>query len=168
MARSDAGASGLDLEELDLGDLVVNTVAAYSQGPVPVVVTPAAAGAWMLGDPRRLQRVLVNLLDNARAHAGGAVGVRVDRRGDQVEVMVEDAGPGVQPGERGAIFERFYRGAAAGRRGGGSGTGLGLALVAEHVKAHHGNVEVADRPGGGARFVVRLPVMSGAEAPTGE
>ena len=64
----------------------------------------------MLGDRRRLQRVLVNLLDNARAHAGGAVGVRVDRCGDEAEVAVDDVGPGVQPAERSAIFERFYRG----------------------------------------------------------
>ena len=75
-------------------------------------------------------------------------------------MIVEDAGPGVRVEEREAIFERFYRGAAAGRRGESSGTGLGLALVAEHVKAHHGKVEVTDRPGGGARFVVRLPIMS--------
>jgi two-component system, OmpR family, sensor histidine kinase MtrB len=71
---------------------------------------------------------------------------------------VADAGPGVQPSERTAIFERFYRGAAAGRRTGTTGTGLGLALVAEHVKAHHGTVDVGDRPGGGTRFTVRLPV----------
>ena len=160
ISRFDAGAANLDLEELALDDLVVNTVAAYSQDAVPVTVTPRANGTWLLADRRRLQRVLVNLLDNARAHAGGAVGVRVDRHGDEAEVAVEDVGPGVQPAERGAIFERFYRGAAAGRRSGTSGTGLGLALVVEHVKAHHGRVDVTDRPGGGARFIVRLPVTS--------
>jgi signal transduction histidine kinase len=92
--------------------------------------------------------------------------VRVDRRGRQAELTVEDSGPGVPPAERAAIFERFYRGAAAGRRGASSGTGLGLALVAEHLKAHHGTVEVTDRPGGGARFVVRLP-LAAEEAPDG-
>ncbi len=160
ISRYDAGAASLDLEELALDDLVVNTVAAYSRGAVAVTVTPRAEGTWLLGDRRRLQRVLVNLLDNAKAHAGGAVAVRVDRCGNEAEVAVEDAGPGVQPAERVAIFERFYRGAAAGRRSGTSGTGLGLALVAEHVKAHHGQVEVSDRPGGGARFIVRFPLPS--------
>lgn len=161
ISRFDAGAAPLDLEEIALDDLVVNTVAAYSRGSlpaVPVTVTPQASGTWVLGDRRRLQRVLVNLLDNAKAYAGGAIDVRVDRRGDEAEVAVEDAGPGVQPAERAAIFERFYRGAASGRRSGSTGTGLGLALVAEHVKAHHGRVEVGDRPGGGARFVVCLPL----------
>jgi signal transduction histidine kinase len=158
MSRFDAGVANLDVEELALDDLVVNTVAAYTGGAVPVFVTTAAAGAWMYGDRRRLQRVLVNLLDNATSYAGGAVAVTVDLHGQEAEVTVEDAGPGVPPAERRAIFERFYRGAASGRRAAASGTGLGLALVAEHVKAHHGQVEVADRPGGGARFVVRLPL----------
>ena len=158
ISRFDAGAANLDLEELAVDDLVVNTVAAYSQDTVPVTVSPAANGTWLLGDRRRLQRVLVNLLDNARTHGGGAVGVVVDRRGDEAEIAVEDVGPGVQPAERGAIFDRFYRGAAAGRRSASSGTGLGLALVAEHVKAHRGRVDVAERPGGGARFIVRLPI----------
>ncbi|MGH9106982.1 MAG: HAMP domain-containing sensor histidine kinase, partial [Acidimicrobiales bacterium] len=138
MSRFDAGAGKLDSEEVALDDLVSNTVAAYTGKAVPVVVEATARGTWVMGDPRRLQRVLVNLLDNARAHGGGAVAVRVGRRGGEAEVTVEDAGPGVPRSERGAIFERFYRGAAAGRRGGSSGTGLGLALVAEHVKAHHG------------------------------
>ena len=160
MSRFDAGAPDLDLEELALDVVVTNTVGAYTQGAVPVVVTPAGIGTWVWGDRRRLQRALVNLLDNARVHGGGAVAVLVDRRGSEASVIVEDAGPGVRVEEREAIFERFYRGAAAGRRGESSGTGLGLALVAEHVKAHHGKVEVTDRPGGGARFVVRLPIMS--------
>src|SRR6202035_1588233 len=100
ISRFDAGAAHLDLEELALDDLVVNTVAAYSHDAVLVTVAPEANGSWLLGDRRRLQRVLVNLLDNAKAHAGGAVGVRVDRRGDEAEVAVDDIGPGVQAAER--------------------------------------------------------------------
>jgi len=160
MARFDAGAGALDLEELALDDLVANTVAAYLDGAVPVFVSPEGTGTWVMGDRQRLQRALVNLLDNARAYAGGAVGVYVDRCGSYAEVTVDDAGPGVQPGERGAIFERFYRGAAAGRRAASSGTGLGLALVDEHVRAHGGWVDVAERPGGGARFIIRLPLTT--------
>ena len=158
MARFDAGAGALDLEELALDDLVAHTVAAYPGGPVPLFVSPEGTGTWVMGDRRRLQRALVNLLDNAKAYAGGAVGVYVERGGSYAEVTIDDAGPGVQPGERGAIFERFYRGAAAGRRAGSFGTGLGLALVDEHVKAHGGWVDVAERPGGGARFIIRLPL----------
>ena len=176
MSRYDAGAASLDLDELALDELVSNTVSTYTAGAVPVLVSPEARGLWVQADRRRLQRVLVNLLDNASAHAGGAVTVRVDRTGgpgaadganvaDEAEVVVEDAGPGVAPSERAAIFERFYRGAAAGRRGVNPGTGLGLSLVAEHVKAHGGKVEVTDRPGGGARFIVRLPISPPTPSP---
>lgn len=158
MSRFDAGVNSLDAEELALDELVESTVTAYADGTVPVVVDPRAKGLWVLADRRRLQRVLVNLLDNASTHGGGAVAVRVERTGKEALIAVEDAGPGIAPAERDAIFERFYRGAAAGRRGSHSGTGLGLSLVAEHVRAHGGWIEVADRPGGGARFVVRFPV----------
>jgi signal transduction histidine kinase len=73
--------------------------------------------------------------------------------------VVDDEGPGVLPAERERIFERFARGSGARRRGSGGGSGLGLALVREHVEVHGGVVRVEDRPGGGARFVVELPVM---------
>lgn len=159
ISRIDTGASALEAEELDLGDLVVNTVEAYGHGAVPVTVEPPAEGTWVLADPRRLQRALVNLLDNAKAYGGGATEVKVGRTGREAVVTVDDAGPGVAPSERDAIFDRFYRGAAAGRRGSGSGSGLGLSLVAEHMKAHGGRVEVTDRPGGGARFIMRIPVV---------
>lgn len=168
MSRFDAGAAPLELEELNLAELVVNTVSAYRHagrgGHIPVDVAPSAAEVWVALDRRRIQRSLVNLLDNARSYGGGAVRVGVSVSGQGACITVDDAGPGVPLGERNAIFERFYRGAAAGRRADGSGTGLGLSLVAEHVRAHRGRVSVQDRPGGGARFVVTLPV-SGPSLP---
>jgi signal transduction histidine kinase len=74
-----------------------------------------------------------------------------------VRIVVQDAGPGVVPEERTRIFERFHRGQVAGRRTDDTGTGLGLALVAEHVRLLHGRVWVEDAPGGGASFVVEIP-----------
>ncbi|MEL7207537.1 MAG: ATP-binding protein, partial [Actinomycetota bacterium] len=73
--------------------------------------------------------------------------------------FVQDEGPGVPADQRQLIFERFSRGAEAGRRTGDRGVGLGLALVAEHIALHEGSVWVEDRPDGrpGARFVVELP-----------
>jgi signal transduction histidine kinase len=65
--------------------------------------------------------------------------------------------------ERRRIFERFYRGQSSGRRGASTGTGLGLALVAEHVRLLGGLVGIEDAPGGGARFTVELPVTDGEE-----
>ena len=77
-----------------------------------------------------------------------------------MQIAVEDRGPGVPEEDRELIFDRFSRGGVAGRRGSGEGVGLGLALVAEHVRLHGGRVWVEDRADGeeGARFVVELPV----------
>jgi signal transduction histidine kinase len=77
-----------------------------------------------------------------------------------VVFSVEDHGPGVAPAERTRVFQRFYRGQVSGQRGSGHGTGLGLALVAEHVRLHGGRVWVDEAPGGGARFCVELPVLA--------
>ena len=76
-------------------------------------------------------------------------------------LTVDDAGPGVDPGDRERIFERFARGRGA--RGGQPGTGLGLSIVAETVRAHGGSVWCTTAPTGGARFVLRLPLASPPE-----
>ena len=103
----------------------------------------------------RFERILTNLLENAQHHGGGPTRISIEPTdGPFLLVAVEDAGPGVARGERARIFERFARGSAARHR---IGTGLGLALVAEHATAQGGEAWVEDRQGGGARFVVRLP-----------
>jgi len=78
-----------------------------------------------------------------------------------VQIRVEDQGPGVPVEERALIFERFARGATAGRRAGSEGAGLGLALVDEHVRMHGGRVWVDDRRDGepGASFVIELAAV---------
>jgi signal transduction histidine kinase len=137
-------------EEIALDALVRNVIATRS--PVPLALEPAT----VLGDRRRLDRVLINLLDNAERHAGGAVLVSVRALGPAVRLEVEDAGPGVPEQLREQIFERFARGVMAGSRGDGTGSGLGLALVREHVLRLGGRVWVEDRSPRGSRFVVEL------------
>jgi len=174
IARSDAGSSDVALEEVTLGELVRRSVAANSRtlpggGPGPTVeVDPSVAQAWVTVDKRRFERVMANLLENAALYGGGATAVRVrpgpsdpDGRAT-VRVSVEDHGPGVSPTERSRVFERFYRGQTSGQRGAGNGTGLGLALVAEHVRLHGGRVWADEATGGGARFTVELPVADEA------
>lgn len=111
----------------------------------------------VIGDRRRLDRIVVNLLENAKTYGGGVVRVAVQSQERRIRLEVDDAGPGVPVEMRERIFERFARGAWAGRRGDNWGSGLGLALVAQHVARHAGKVWVEDRPGGGARFVVEFP-----------
>lgn len=141
-------------EELDLSALVRNVIATRWSA-VPVEAGPVR----VLGDRRRLDRVLANLVENAERHAGGAIFVAVSRAGDRARVEVEDDGPGVPEALREQIFERFARG-RPGSRGDDSGSGLGLALVREHVQRHHGRVWVEDRFPRGARFVVELPALT--------
>jgi two-component system sensor histidine kinase MtrB len=109
------------------------------------------------GDRRRLDRIVANLLDNADKYAGGPVRVAVTGRDGRARLEIDDAGPGVAAELRDRVFERFARGVQAGQRGQGGGSGLGLSLVAQHVRHHRGSVWIEDRPGGGARFVVELP-----------
>ncbi len=108
-------------------------------------------------DPRRYEQLLINLLDNADKHGGGVVRVGLAISDDMLCLEVDDEGPGVPPEERELVFARFARGRAASARGGSEGTGLGLALITQHVQAHRGTVTIEDRPGGGARFVIELP-----------
>ncbi|MHA6629883.1 HAMP domain-containing sensor histidine kinase [Pseudonocardia sichuanensis] len=155
ISRADQEPGDPPGELVDLGELVRNVLEVRAE-PVPAVEieTPPPL---VQGDRRRLDRIVANLLDNADRYAGGAVRVAVRRRDGRARIEVDDAGPGV-PGElRERVFERFARGAQAGQRGQDGGSGLGLALVAQHARRHGGSVRIEDRPGGGARFVVELP-----------
>ena len=160
ISRYDAGASTSDLMPVVLSELVSRTVAERSP-PLGLHVGRVDAQVTVLGDKRRLERIVTNLLDNADAHGGGAVAVSLSRAGHNVRMFVDDAGPGVPVHDREVVFERFARGRGAGQRRGDDGVGLGLALVAEHVRFHGGRVWVEDAPQGGARFVVELPVTPG-------
>jgi signal transduction histidine kinase len=160
LARAEAGADVVDLEPVNLGELVLHAAGHARDGDFVVEIDPWLAAHPVLTDKRRVNRVLTNLLDNARQHGRGVRSVSVARVDGVARIAVDDFGDGVPEGERAQVFERFARGAAAGRREATSGTGLGLALVAEHVKVLRGRVWVTDaEPGPGARFVVELPVV---------
>jgi two-component system sensor histidine kinase MtrB len=152
LARSDRPA---ERRRTDMAALARSLVA--RRGLPPDIVEISGAYPTAEVDPRRVEQVLANLIDNAARHGGGALRVAVQVTEDEVCLEVDDEGPGVPPEERELVFDRFARGRAASARGGSDGTGLGLALVAQHVLAHRGNVLVTDRPGGGARFRVILP-----------
>ena len=160
MSRIDAGVEVLVAEDVVLGQFVLAAARSGREPPLPVDLEPGAAETVVRADKRRLERVLANLADNAERHGGGVSRVVVERDGEWAGFAVEDAGPGISGDEREKVFERFFRGRAAGMRGEGEGSGLGLSLVHEHVGLHGGRVWVEEREGGGARFVVRLPVVS--------
>lgn len=151
LARGDASA--VEHVEVELTDLVgVALAGARLRHPQvawscelpdePVVVRGWEPGLRMLVD---------NLIENAVRHGGGTVAVTLARSGGPA-LFVDDDGPGIQEGERERIFEPFVRanGTSA------PGSGLGLALVSQQVRAHRATVSVGDSPLGGARFAVRF------------
>jgi two-component system, OmpR family, sensor histidine kinase MtrB len=148
-------------EPVRIGELILNLLEQPQYATVSADLDSSAIDAVIEGDKRRLQQVLRNLLDNAAIHAGGATKVSAHARGDAVTVFIDDLGPGIAADERERIFDRFTRGRTAARRASQAGTGLGLALVSEHVRAHGGRVWATETPEGrGARFTVELPRSS--------
>jgi two-component system, OmpR family, sensor histidine kinase MtrB len=127
------------------------------QRGLPAGLVEVTGGTTWCVDRRRVGQMLGNLVDNATAYGGGPTAVRLVLDGDDGCIEVDDEGPGVAPADHAVIFDRFVRGRTAGTRGDGAGTGLGLALVAQHAAAHGGTATVLDRPGGGARFRIDLP-----------
>jgi len=133
----------------------------------------------VFGDRHRLKEVLFNLISNALKHTpcGGAIALRVERGESAARIVVEDSGRGIAPEALPHIFERFYRienhavaladGTGAMPRAPVPSTGIGLNICREIVEAHHGTILAESEPGKGSRFVVQLPVASGAAPPPG-
>jgi signal transduction histidine kinase len=115
-------------------------------------------------DPRRIEQVFANLVENAIKYAPGSairISGAVADAGRMVDLWVEDEGPGIPADDLAHIFDRFYRGWSA-ERSDAPGTGLGLAIARTIVEGHGGQIRAENRPGGGARFVLSLPAASAA------
>ena len=160
LSRLDVGITDLHREDTALEPLIRRIAQRYGAENLRIETVPNFDGVASI-DKRRFERIMANLIDNARLHGGGATRVSIEPVVDEsgirtgTIVAVEDSGPGVAQSERTRIFERFARGSAGRSRAGG--TGLGLALVSEHVRAHGGRTWVEDSANGGARFVVMFP-----------
>jgi signal transduction histidine kinase len=121
------------------------------------------------GNPVLLHEVIANLLDNALKYVppsradGGRITVTVSQtlidELRMAEIVVEDNGPGVPRSQQADLFKRFFRGDGQADAGVDSGAGLGLAIVHDIMVLHHGSVHYEDAPGGGARFIVRIPLL---------
>lgn len=110
-------------------------------------------------DPGRMTQVLTNILDNAMRHtpAGGRITLSAKQAGDQVELAIQDSGPGLKADDLERIFERFYRADASRQReDSGSGSGLGLAIAKSIVQAHNGQLSAESEAGSGLKIIVRL------------
>ena len=160
LARLDEAGQLPRREPVDLDDLIRGLVADYAHARVPVTMdgsTPATVD----GDADGLRRVAVNLIDNAvrYARSGVTVTLQPGRSASRptVTLLVTDDGPGIPADERERVFDRFYRIEASRSRESG-GTGLGLPIVRDLVRAHGGTVRLtAPADGPGVQAVVVLP-----------
>ena len=165
ISRYDAGAAVLDAEGRDVREVVLRTVdnaltLAARKGSWLQVDLPAERAVADI-DPRRVERVVRNLLVNAIEHAEGTpVEVRVAADAKAVAVVVRDHGIGMTPDEVAHVFDRFWRADPARARTTG-GTGLGLAISLEDAHLHGGWLEAWGRPGQGASFRLTLPRRAG-------
>jgi heavy metal sensor kinase len=160
LARADAGVLRLDLQPVDLAELITEVVARLERLAETKSIrleSACAAPIFIPGDREHLQRLLLNLVDNAIKYTqpGGLVSVTLKSEDNQARISVTDTGIGLSPSEQGQIFTRFFRSAEAKSQGGGAG--LGLCLVQSIAEAHGGIIEVTSSPGQGSTFTLTLP-----------
>ncbi|HEX9415455.1 MAG TPA: HAMP domain-containing sensor histidine kinase [Gaiellaceae bacterium] len=151
ISRFDAGRESVRSETVDLGSLAAGAVRSRGwDGRVRL----EAEEAVVTSDPRRLERIVANLVGNALDHGGRGVTVRVGRDGGEgAFVEVADEGPGISPEHLPHLFERFYKADPARSS---RGTGLGLAIAQENARLLGGEIEVWSELGKGSRFTLRL------------
>lgn len=158
LARSESGGS-LRPELLDLGPLLSAEVEGLVFSDDRDLVLGQVTDRPVSIDREQIARAMSNLITNAVAHTaeGGRIEVSARDLGDRVALVVDDDGPGVPPGERDRIFDRFARLDQA-RTSTAGGSGLGLAIVKAIAEVHGGSVRCTESPIGGARFEILLPV----------
>ncbi len=166
----ESGELVLALEGVDMRDLIRKAAVLFASAAKTKSITvtfeeKGGAPALVRGDYLRLGEVVYNLLSNAVSYtpAGGTVCVRLEAELEgYVRFSVNDSGPGIESSMRSHIFERFYR-LDKSRSSSSGGRGLGLAIVAEIIKAHGGRISVDESSLGGSSFIVSLPVNRGGE-----
>jgi two-component system, OmpR family, sensor histidine kinase MtrB len=167
ISRHDAGAAALDAETVDLRPIVARVVdgtaglAAQQSTTINVDLPDHPIVAEV--DPRRIERVLRNLVCNAVEHGGGQpVDVRLRGGLGGVAVTVRDRGVGLRPGDASLVFGRFWRADPARARTSG-GTGLGLSIAFEDTRLHGGWLQAWGEPGSGSVFRLTLPWRVGED-----
>src|SRR5256886_6358628 len=150
ISRLDAGAEAVHNEPVDLATLTAAIVRARGwDGRIRLDADETAIET----DPRRVERILSNLIGNALEHGGDTADVRVGRENGRAFVEIADHGPGIPPEHLPHLFERFYK---ADPSRSGRGSGLGLAIAHENARLLGGAIEVWSEPGMGSRFTLRL------------
>ena len=164
LARAESGQIPLSFGAVDLGELansLVETLEPVANARTIALRCEPAPAVVALGDAGWLERLVLNLIDNAMkfTREGGCVIVRVSRHGERACLEVADTGIGMTPDVAAHVFERFYQ-ADPSRSSPSGGAGLGLSLVKWIVDRHHGTVSVESTPEKGSTFRVALPAFT--------
>jgi heavy metal sensor kinase len=162
ISRLETGEAVINVSRLDLGGLVAATaeqIAPIAQEKGIAVACQSEGVIEVAGDRFRLQQIVVNLLDNAIKYSptGGHIALNTRATNDEALLEVLDDGPGIPVEALPHVFDRFFR-ADSVRTHSVNGTGLGLSIVRSICLAHGGSVDAANRPEGGCRITVRLPL----------
>jgi signal transduction histidine kinase len=167
LARSDAGK--LQLESLPIDPIaclgnVCDRLQNHAVGRLQLAPSPEVEGCLAIGDAKRLEQCLANLIENALKYAPAStpITLRLSVTPQELLFHVIDQGPGVPEADKQLIFERFKRGSSAGDT---AGSGIGLAVVDALMRGMGGAVSVMDSPGGGADFSLRLRRVAQPAAP---
>jgi signal transduction histidine kinase len=155
LARADEGTLALVRRPLDLDDVVFDEAKRLRSTTDLHVDTAAVSGGRIDADPAAIRRVLRNVIDNAARHASTTVTLRLAQTNGRVVLDVDDDGPGIAAEDRARVLDRFVRLDDARARDAG-GAGLGLAIAAELVTAHDGDIMIDANPSGGTRVRLRF------------
>jgi signal transduction histidine kinase len=158
LARADEHVP-LARDAVDLDDLAFEEASRIRATTSKRVDTSGVSAAQVHGDADALLRVFRNLIENAVRHAASRVDITLAESGPEVVLTVDDDGPGIPAAERDKVLRRFVRLDEARSRDVG-GSGLGLSIVDEVVRAHGGSVLIEQSPLGGARIQITLPVQA--------
>lgn len=158
VSRFDARVAPLNAEVLDLQPFVAKTLQIRGWDADGRVNAQVPARLQLCADPRRVDAILANLIENALRHGQPPVTVAAHRSNDHAVITVSDQGPGIPDEVLPHIFERFYRADTA--RTNIEGSGLGLAIAYENALLHGGSLTATNAPEGGAVFTIVLPLTS--------
>jgi two-component system, OmpR family, sensor histidine kinase BaeS len=160
LAAADAAALHPELRECDLADIAASGADSLSSrfSDAGLTLERRLSPAAVYADPRWMHQVVTNLLTNALkfSPAGSTVAIEVRRQGHEALLGVTDQGIGIPAAELPHIFDRFWRGKQAGQT---SGSGIGLAVAGEVIRAHGGNIIATSEPGAGTELRVSLPAV---------
>ncbi|HLA08634.1 MAG TPA: ATP-binding protein [Anaerolineales bacterium] len=165
LSLADAGELVINLQPVEPARLVQEVVPLYryqtQKKNISLELDLASPLSTLEADPGRMTQVLTNILDNALRHTpeGGAIVLSARQRDEQIEITIQDSGPGLPREELERIFERFYRTDSSRQREDG-GSGLGLAIAKSIVQAHGGQVSAESEAGRGLKVIITLPGTS--------